>query len=113
MESCIFCKIAKGEIPSKIIYEDALVMAFHDLAPQAPVHVLIVPKAHYASILDVQAGDGLLAHMFEAAQKLAGEIGLSEKGFRLTINTGADGGQTVQHLHMHLLGGRSFGWPPG
>lgn len=114
MEDCLFCKIANGEIPSKKAYEDDRVLAFYDIDPQAPVHVLIVPKAHYGSVMDIQAADlGLIAHMAEVAQKLAAELGVAEKGFRLVINTGADGGQSVAHLHMHMLGGRLLGWPPG
>ena len=111
---CIFCKIIAGEIPSKKAYEDDTVLAFHDIEPAAPVHVLIIPKKHVASVLELGAEDGgLVAHMFEVAKKLAEELGVAEKGFRLTINTGDEGGQTVKHLHMHLLGGRGFGWPPG
>jgi len=80
----------------------------------APVHVLIIPKKHVKSVMELDAEDsGLVAHMFEVAKKLAGELGIAEKGFRLTINTGEDGGQAVKHLHMHLMGGRGFGWPPG
>ena len=118
MEDCIFCKIAAGEIPAKKVYEDNEVMAFHDLEPQAPVHVLIIPKKHYASILDIEA-DGNNAHlapmnhMAMVAQDIARKLGVAESGFRLVINTGKDGGQSVPHLHMHLLGGRPFGWPAG
>ena len=114
MENCIFCKIAAGEIPSSKVYEDDQVLAFRDLEPQAPVHVLIIPKTHYASILDTPCdGASPLPAMAAAAQKIAQELGIAEKGFRLVINTGKDGGQSVPHLHMHLLGGREFGWPAG
>ncbi len=114
MENCLFCKIAAGEIPSKKAFEDDTVIAFHDIEPQAPVHILLVPKKHYTSIMDVSAADApLLSHLFEVANALAKELGLEENGFRLVINTGKDGGQSVPHLHMHLMGGRSFGWPAG
>ena len=116
MEDCLFCKIANGEIPSKKAYEDDKLLAFYDIEPQAPVHILIVPKKHYTSILDIGQAEGdccLIAHMFEVANKLARENGLEERGFRLVINTGKEGGQSVAHLHLHLLGGRAFGWPAG
>ncbi len=114
MENCLFCKIANGEIPSKKAYEDDTVFAFYDIEPQAPVHVLIVPKKHYSSVMDVEAADAsLFSHMIGVAQKLANELGVSKDGFRLVINTGENGGQSVPHLHIHLLGGRKFGWPAG
>ena len=114
MENCIFCKIANGEIPSNKVYEDDQVLAFYDLDPQAPVHVLIIPTAHYDSILAVPCGkDNPLPAMTAAAQKIAQQLGVAETGFRLVINTGKDGGQSVQHLHMHLMGGREFAWPAG
>ncbi len=114
MENCLFCKIAQGEIPSEKVFEDETVLAFCDIDPQAPTHILIVPKRHYTSIMDIKAEDaGLLSHLFEVANKLAKEKGLEENGFRLVINTGKDGGQSVPHLHIHLMGGRAFGWPAG
>ena len=114
MEDCVFCKIAAGDIPSNKAYEDDTVLAFYDLDPQAPVHVLIIPKAHYDSILAVPCGgDSPLPAMAAAAQKIARQLGVAETGFRLVINTGKDGGQSVQHLHMHLMGGREFAWPAG
>ena len=114
MEDCIFCKIIAGEIPSNKAYEDDTVLAFHDIEPMAPVHVLIIPKKHVKSIMELEREDGaLVAHMFEVAKKLASDLNIAEHGFRLTINTGEDGGQAVKHLHMHLMGGRGFGWPPG
>ncbi|MDD4076351.1 MAG: histidine triad nucleotide-binding protein [Eubacteriales bacterium] len=114
MENCLFCKIANGEIPSKKAYEDDTVLAFYDIEPQAPVHVLIVPKKHYTSVMDIESADqALLSHMIEIAQKLAKELGVSKDGFRLVINTGENGGQSVPQLHIHLLGGRKFGWPAG
>ena len=114
MEDCIFCKIASGEIPSKIAYEDNTVLAFHDIAPQAPVHVLIIPKEHVKSAYALTRGDSaLLFHMFEVANKLAEELGIPQSGFRLVTNVGQDGGQSVPHFHLHLIGGRSLQWPPG
>ncbi|MDR0840187.1 MAG: histidine triad nucleotide-binding protein [Christensenellaceae bacterium] len=113
MEDCIFCKIANGEIPSKLVYEDEAVAAFYDLTPQAPIHVLIVPKRHYADILEAEESGAPLNQMARAAKTIARQLGLEENGFRLVINTGADGGQTVPHLHMHMMGGRAFGWPAG
>jgi len=115
MTDCIFCKIARGEIPSQIVYEDAQVVAFKDLSPKAPVHVLIVPKKHVQSVAHFQAEDKeLAAHIFvDVVPKLAAELGVADGGFRLVLNTGSDGGQTVHHLHVHLLGGRKMTWPPG
>jgi histidine triad (HIT) family protein len=110
---CIFCKIVAGTIPSKKLYEDELAYAFPDINPQAPVHALIVPKKHAASLADVDANDAAaLGHLLDVARKLAKEQGL-ENGYRVVINTGPDGGQTVDHLHLHLLGGRAMHWPPG
>ena len=112
MSDCIFCKIANGEIPSNKVYEDGTVMAFHDLDPQAPVHVLLIPKEHIASAKDIGSeNSGVVAHIFEVAAKLAGELGL-EHGFRIVSNCGEDGMQSVQHLHFHLLGKKRMGWPP-
>ena len=114
MEDCIFCKIAAGTIPCKKAYEDEFVLAFHDISPQAPVHVLIIPKRHIESVAKLAPeDDAVLCAMFHAAQKLAAELNVSESGFRVVLNTGKDGGQSVPHLHMHLLGGRSLAWPPG
>ena len=111
---CIFCKIAAGEIPADVVYEDERLRAFRDASPQAPLHVLIIPKRHLAS-LD-EAGPGhrdLLGEILVLAGELARAEGVSEGGYRTVINTGDHGGQTVHHLHMHLLGGRSMRWPPG
>ena len=111
MENCLFCRIAAGEIPSSKVYEDDRVLAFRDIDPQAPVHVLLIPKQHYANILEV---DGeTVAYMQQIIRKIAEELGIAESGFRVVINTGEDGQQTVKHLHMHILGGRSMQWPPG
>lgn len=110
---CIFCKIAAGEIPSRKAYEDDQVVAFYDLDPQAPVHVLIIPKAHIQSVAAITPeNSAVVAHIFEVAAKLAAELGLGD-GFRVVSNTGAAAGQSVPHLHFHLLGGRDFTWPPG
>ena len=115
MADCIFCKIAAGEIPSQKVYEDESVVAFKDLSPKAPVHVLIVPKKHIQSVAHFQAEDKeLAAHIFvDVVPKLANELGIADGGFRVVMNTGDDGGQTVHHLHVHLLGGRKMTWPPG
>lgn len=111
--SCIFCKIAEGSIPSTAVYQDEQCYAFADLHPQAPAHVLIVPREHIASLS--QAVDGhrqLLGHLLWVAAEIARSKGLG-KGYRVVINNGEDGGQTVDHLHLHLLGGRAMHWPPG
>ncbi|MGA3010460.1 MAG: histidine triad nucleotide-binding protein [Terracidiphilus sp.] len=111
--SCLFCKILDGTIPSTAVYEDELCYAFADLHPQAPVHVLVVPREHIASVDDTDKSDGLLlGHLLWAASEIAREKSLT-KGYRLVVNTGEEGGQTVDHLHVHLLGGRSLTWPPG
>lgn len=110
---CVFCKIANGEIPSKKAYEDDKVLAFYDLDPQAPVHILIIPKQHIQSVEDITPqNSAIVAHIFEVAAKLAKENDLTD-GFRVVSNVGKDGGQSVPHLHFHLLGGRSMKWPPG
>ena len=112
MSDCIFCKIAAGEIPSNKVYEDDTVLAFHDLDPQAPVHVLLIPKAHIASAAEITPeNSGVVAHIFEVAASLVEKLGL-ENGFRIVNNCGEDGMQSVQHLHFHLLGKQKMGWPP-
>lgn len=111
MDNCLFCKIVRGEIPSSKVYEDDTVLAFRDIEPQAPVHVLLIPKEHFDSIMEV---DGkTFAHMKTVIKKLAVDLGIAENGFRVVINTGRDGQQSVKHLHFHILGGRSMQWPPG
>ena len=113
MSDCIFCKIAAKEIPSKAVYEDEKILAFHDLEPQAPVHVLIIPKKHIASLDDVTSEDcQLMGYIMGKIKDIAAELGL-ENGYRTVINTGEDGMQTVHHLHLHLLGKRRLTWPPG
>lgn len=110
---CVFCKIANGEISCKKAYEDDSVLAFYDLDPQAPVHILMIPKQHITSVAEITPeNSAVVAHIFEVAAKLARENNLTE-GFRVVANTGKDGGQSVPHLHFHLLGGRSMKWPPG
>ena len=106
MEDCIFCKIARGEIPSSKVYEDEQVIAFNDLNPQAPVHVLIVPKAHYANLNEAGGmPEALLAALLRAASRIAAQLGLDKSGYRIVSNCGPDACQSVQHLHIHLLGG--------
>lgn len=113
MNDCLFCKIVAGEIPSSKVYEDDKVLAFHDIDKKAPVHVLIIPKKHIDSLVSLETSDfDTVAHIMHVVQKLAADFDLSD-GFRFVANTGKDGGQTVKHLHFHLLGGRSLGWPPG
>jgi len=115
MADCIFCKIAQKEIPSQIVYEDERAIAFKDLSPQAPVHVLVIPKEHISGLLAMpEKGAEITGHIVgEIIPRLAKELGVDEGGFRVVVNTGQDGGQTVGHLHFHLLGGRSLTWPPG
>ncbi|MDR2923806.1 MAG: histidine triad nucleotide-binding protein [Treponema sp.] len=114
MNDCIFCRIIKGEIPSKKIYEDDEMFAFQDITPMAPVHFLLIPKKHIKSLMHLEAQDAALAgRLLNKAQELAKAQGCAENGARFVINAGSDGGQTVDHLHIHILGGRSLGWPPG
>jgi histidine triad (HIT) family protein len=114
MKNCIFCKIIAGEIPCKKIYEDDEKLAFHDINPKAPVHFLVIPKKHIETLMDLQADDAELAgRLIHQAQELAKQLGCEQKGGRFVINAKADGGQTVDHLHIHFLGGRALGWPPG
>ena len=109
MTDCIFCKIANHDIPVKVMFEDDVCLAFPDINPQAATHVLIIPKQHFANV--TQAGDSLLGHVLKVAAEIAEKT--LPGGFRIVINTGDDGGQTVDHLHLHLLGGRDMKWPPG
>ena len=115
MSDCIFCKIAAKEIPSNSVYEDEQVIAFRDLEPQAPEHVLIIPKKHIASLMELETSDkDLISHiMIDVLPEVAKKLGVAEDGFRLVANMGKNGNQTVPHLHFHLLGGRMMQWPPG
>jgi len=114
VKDCLFCKIARGELPANIAYRDDDVVAFHDINPQAPVHVLVMPTRHIESLLALGAGDREMVERLHAvAAQLARELGVAERGFRVVINTNREAGQSVPHLHVHLLGGRAMGWPPG
>ena len=114
MSDCLFCGIVEGKIKGNIVYQDDSVVAFKDINPKAPVHVLIIPRKHVAGVLDLTAEDGaLIGHIFAVAARLAREQGIAESGFRVVVNSGADAGQSVFHLHYHLLGGRRMTWPPG
>jgi histidine triad (HIT) family protein len=114
MSDCLFCGIVEGRVPGDVVYRDESVVAFRDLRPQAPVHVLIVPRKHVATISDLEGNDqAVVNQIFVVIAKLAREQGIAESGFRVVINSGADAGQSVFHLHFHLLGGRHLSWPPG
>lgn len=114
MNDCLFCKIVAKEIPSQIVYEDDYILAFNDINPVSPVHILIIPKKHITSLAEVDTKDQeLLAHIQIQVGKIAKKAGIAETGFRLVSNVGDNGGQTVGHLHYHLLGGRIMNWPPG
>ena len=111
---CIFCEISKRKIPAKVIYEDDISLAFEDINPQAPVHTLIIPKKHISTNLDLLEEDNqLIGHLFQVANKIAKKKGIAERGFRLVMNCNAESGQTVFHIHLHILGGRVMHWPPG
>jgi histidine triad (HIT) family protein len=112
--NCIFCKISAKEVPVHVIYEDEHIIAFPDINPAAPVHVLIITKKHIANLLELAPDDiSLMGHALSTIPKIATQLGLAEDGFRLVVNTKDNGGQTVQHLHWHMLGGRFMTWPPG
>lgn len=114
MSDCIFCRIVQGTIPAKIIFQDEHTLAFDDINPQAPVHSLVIPKRHVNSVHDLEEADhALFGRLLMTCNAVARLKHLSERGFRLVTNTGRDGGQTVGHLHFHVLGGRHLGWPPG
>jgi histidine triad (HIT) family protein len=111
---CLFCKIADGEITADLVHEGERLLAFRDINPQAPLHVLVIPREHIASLDAAAAGhEDLLGEALLLAAEVARREGVSEDGYRTVVNTGADGGQTVHHLHVHVLGGRALGWPPG
>jgi len=114
MTDCVFCKIIAGQIPGSLVYEDQEVAAFRDINPQAPLHVLIVPRRHIATLNDLtEADDAVVGSMFRAAAALAKRHGYADRGYRTVFNTNREAGQTVFHIHLHLLGGRTLGWPPG
>jgi histidine triad (HIT) family protein len=114
MHDCLFCRIARKELPASVVYEDDTIVAFRDIHPQAPVHLLLIPKKHIRSVDALEPGDGaVVGRLFETARALAREHGVADGGYRLVTNTNEDAGQSVGHLHFHLLGGRPFGWPPG
>jgi len=114
MSECLFCKIVERKIPAKLVHEDEDTLAFDDIHPQAPVHTLVIPKRHVGSVQDLGETDQtLLARLLLTCRKVANDKGLAGSGFRLVANTGRDGGQTVFHLHFHVMGGRPMGWPPG
>jgi histidine triad (HIT) family protein len=111
---CLFCRIASGEIPADIVYDDDLVVAFRDIAPRAPTHILLIPRRHVRSAAELTETDGpMLGRLFAVAADLARSSGIADGGYRLVSNVGRWGGQTVDHLHVHLMGGRAFEWPPG
>lgn len=112
--SCLFCRILKGEIPAAPVYEDEEVFAFRDVNPQAPTHILIIPRRHIATVNDLAADDAaLIGRLFLAAKQIAAQLGFAETGYRLVMNTNREAGQSVFHIHLHLLAGRTLHWPPG
>ncbi len=114
MEECLFCKIVKKEIPAEMVYEDKKLIAIKDIHPQAPVHLLVIPKKHISTLLDLSEEDKeLIGHIYLAANRLAKKKSTAQCGFRIVANCGPDSGQEVFHIHFHLLGGRKLGWPPG
>jgi len=114
LEDCLFCRIASGEMDTDFVYEDEQLIVFKDINPQAPVHLLIVPKKHISDLNNLQSADNdLIGHVYQIAKKMAAEHDIAESGYRLVSNCGEQGGQTVYHIHFHLLGGRELQWPPG
>ena len=114
MDNCIFCKVVAGSIPARKVYEDDQVIAIEDIAPVAPVHILVIPKRHVINMLDLPVTDNaLVGHICQVAARIARERGIAERGFRIVSNNNADAGQSVFHMHFHLLGGRAMAWPPG
>ncbi len=111
---CIFCKIAQGEIPTRLVYEDPKIVGFHDNNPQAPTHILLIPKAHISTLNALEKDHALLVgEMVFSASQIAKELGIDEEGYRVVLNCNSHGGQSVYHIHLHLLGGRQMHWPPG
>lgn len=114
MGNCLFCSIVEGEIPSEKVFEDEHVLAFKDIKPEAPVHIIIIPKKHISSTNDLESNDNeLIGHIYYVAKKIVIDLGIKESGYRIVTNCGQAAGQSVLHLHFHLLGGRSLSWPPG
>ena len=114
MPACLFCQIVNGQASGRIVYEDDMVVSFEDIRPKAPVHLLLVPRKHIPTLLDLEPGDEIvIGHIFLLASRLARERGLAESGYRMVVNCGPGAGQSVYHIHFHLLGGRSLAWPPG
>lgn len=114
MADCLFCSIAEGKIKAQIVYQDDSVVAFRDISPKAPLHILLIPRKHLAGVLDIEPADSaIIGHIFEVAAQLARDHGIADSGFRVVVNSGPDAGQSVFHLHYHLLGGRQMSWPPG
>ena len=114
MVGCLFCSLVDGKINANIVYQDDRIVAFTDVRPQAPVHILLIPRKHVAGVLDIESDDrALIGDIFQVAARLARENGIADSGFRVVVNSGADAGQSVFHLHYHLLGGRLMSWPPG
>jgi histidine triad (HIT) family protein len=114
MSDCLFCKIAEGKIPAKLVHDDERAVAFRDINPQAPTHILIIPRKHIPSLNALDEGDAaLVGHLHVVARKLAQSENIADSGYRVLFNTGAHAGQTVHHIHLHLVGGRALGWPPG
>ena len=114
MSDCLFCGIVEGKVKANVVYQDDAAVAFKDIGPKAPVHILIVPRKHIASVSDIAEQDrALIGQIFQVAAKLAREQGIADSGYRVVVNSGADAGQSVFHLHYHLLGGRQMSWPPG
>ena len=109
MEDCIFCKLANGDIPTELVYEDEFVAAFKDLNPQAPIHILVVPKKHYENVMSVEDNDGIIAKIYSAINKIAKKEYFDESGFRVINNCGKDAGQTVMHMHFHIIAGKTLG----
>ena len=113
-ETCLFCRIASGSIPARFAHQDDHTVAFHDIDPRAPVHVLIIPRQHIGAVDELREGDvEMMGQLFMVARRLARELGIADSGYRMVVNNGRDAGQSVDHIHMHLLGGRPMKWPPG
>ncbi len=114
MSDCIFCKIIEKKVPAKIVYEDEYAIAFEDINPQAPVHTLVIPRKHIPTLLDIKEEDNdLIGHLIKVANKIANGKGIAKRGFRIVANCNPESGQTVYHIHLHILGGRQMHWPPG